>query len=195
MCLLFPRENFTAACTMVREISTSGIYAISGEVEALKHSLARRRGELGSGKVFAVCLIDGLSYAEEAVTSAIHWQLDDIPLIGGSAGDDMQFKSTALIADGEVSSDAAIIILFATDIPFHVFKTDNFIPTDNKLVVTSSDPGPPGRSRVQREKCRRGICVGCRAPAKGPQLVFFRVLPHDRAGRRRALLPVHSEMQ
>jgi len=140
MCLLFPRENFTAACTMVREISTSGIYAISGEVEALKHSLARRRGESGSGKVFAVCLIDGLSYAEEAVTSAIHWQLDDIPLIGGSAGDDMQFKSTALIADGEVSSDAAIIILFATDIPFHVFKTDNFIPTDNKLVVTSSDP-------------------------------------------------------
>ena len=123
-----------------RDFSTSGIYAISGEVEALKHSLARRRGELGSGKVFAVCLIDGLSYAEEAVTSAIHWQLDDIPLIGGSAGDDMQFKSTALIADGEVSSDAAIIILFATDIPFHVFKTDNFIPTDNKLVVTSSDP-------------------------------------------------------
>jgi hypothetical protein len=90
--------------------------------------------------VFALCLIDGLSYAEEAVTSAIHWQLDDIPLIGGSAGDDLKFESTALVSNGEVSGDAAIIILFSTDVPFHVFKTDNFVATDNKLVVTASDP-------------------------------------------------------
>ncbi|TIU19034.1 MAG: hypothetical protein E5W49_16150, partial [Mesorhizobium sp.] len=27
-----------------------------------------------------------------------------------------------------------------TEIPFHVFKTDNFVPTDEKLVVTASDP-------------------------------------------------------
>ena len=30
--------------------------------------------------------------------------------------------------------------MFATDVPFHVFKTDNFVPTDEKLVVTASDP-------------------------------------------------------
>ena len=31
-------------------------------------------------------------------------------------------------------------MLIATEIPFHVFKTDNFVPTDEKLVVTASDP-------------------------------------------------------
>ena len=31
-------------------------------------------------------------------------------------------------------------MLVATDVPFHVFKTENFVPTDEKLVVTASDP-------------------------------------------------------
>lgn len=139
VCLLFPAEAFSAVSTMVKGISTSGIHAISGEVEALKRDLADR-AQNRHDKMFAMCLIDGLSYAEEAVTSAIYWQLDDIPLIGGSAGDDLKFASTALISNGEVASDAAIIILVSTDIPFQVFKTDNFVATDNKLVVTSSDP-------------------------------------------------------
>lgn len=138
--ILFPAPTFIAASTMVREISTTGIHAVAGEVQALKRSLSERTGARSNGNVFALCLIDGLSYAEEAVTSAIHWQLDDIPLIGGSAGDDLKFNSTKLISNGESCSDAAIIILFETKIPFHVFKTDNFVTTDNKLVVTASDP-------------------------------------------------------
>jgi len=51
------------------------------------------------------------------------------------------------MANGRVASDSAIVVLIATDIPFHVFKTDNFFPTDEKLVVTESDPD----HRVVRE--------------------------------------------
>lgn len=138
VCLLFPKDKFAAVCTLVREISTSGIHAIAGAVDSLKLALATGRPK--DSKVFALCLIDGLSNAEEAVTSAIHWQLDDIPLIGGSAGDDLKFESTTLIADGDVATDAAVIVLFSTLVPFEVFKTDNFIATENKLVVTASDP-------------------------------------------------------
>lgn len=140
MCLLFPASSFVAASAMLQGISTSGVDAISSAVSGLKRELAEAGPPVG-GKVFALCLIDGLSYAEEAVTSAIHWQLDDIPLIGGSAGDDLKFKSTTLIANGEVATDAAVLVLFATTVPFEVFKTDNFLPTENKLVVTASDPG------------------------------------------------------
>lgn len=138
--ILFPSPTFIVASTMVREISTTGVHAIAGEIECLKRSLTDKVGRRRNGNVFALCLIDGLSYAEEAVTSAIHWQLDDIPLIGGSAGDDLKFNSTRLISNGDACSNAAIIMLFATDVPFHVFKTDNFVATENKLVVTASDP-------------------------------------------------------
>lgn len=140
MAVLFPSRTFTAVSAMVRDLSTTGMGLIAGEVEQLKLSLYGRTGGARQGNIFALCFIDGLSYAEEAVTSAIHWGLDDIPLIGGSAGDDLKFETTTLIANGVASSDCAIIVLVATDVPFHVFKTDNFVPTDQKLVVTASDP-------------------------------------------------------
>ncbi|MDR7032179.1 FIST signal transduction protein [Mesorhizobium sp. BE184] len=140
LAMLMPAGSFTAVMTMVENLSSSGMDGITGEVEALRRSLQSRLGAERSGNLFALCFIDGLSYAEEAVTSAIHWGLDDIPLIGGSAGDDLKFETTRLIADGRCASDSAIIVLIATEIPFHVFKTDNFVPTDEKLVVTGSEP-------------------------------------------------------
>ncbi|WP_296738820.1 FIST signal transduction protein [Mesorhizobium sp.] len=138
LALLLPSASFSTVSTMVENLSSSGMDRITGEVAALRRLLRGRAGR--STSTFALCFIDGLSYAEEAVTSAIHWGLDDIPLIGGSAGDDLKFETTRLISNGRVASDSAIIVLIATEIPFHVFKTDNFIPTDEKLVVTASDP-------------------------------------------------------
>lgn len=142
--ILFPHSAFTVASAMVPHVSSSGMDQIAEQVAHLKRQLT---GAGPGRQAFALCFIDGLSYAEEAVTSAIHWGLDDIPLIGGSAGDDLHFKTTSLIADGEVGSDCAIITLVATDVPFHVFKTENFVPTGEKLVVTASDPS----HRIVRE--------------------------------------------
>jgi hypothetical protein len=52
----------------------------------------------------------------------------------------MKFETTTLISNGVVASDCAIVALVSTDVPFHVFKTENFLPTGEKLVVTASDP-------------------------------------------------------
>ncbi|MBZ9659693.1 FIST signal transduction protein [Mesorhizobium sp. ESP-6-4] len=147
LALLLPSASFSTVATMVENLSSSGMDRITGEVASLRRLLRGRVGQDRAKNIFALCFIDGLSYAEEAVTSAIHWGLDDIPLIGGSAGDDLKFETTRLIANGTVASDSAIVVLIATEIPFHVFKTDNFIPTDEKLVVTASDPD----HRVVRE--------------------------------------------
>ena len=38
------------------------------------------------------------------------------------------------------ATDCAIVVLLATDVPFQVFKTDNFVPTGEKLIITASDP-------------------------------------------------------
>jgi len=140
LAILFPSRSFAVASAMIRNLSGSGMETIAANVGALRRSLAKRAGRSPAVNTFAMCLIDGLSFAEESVTSAIHWGLDDIPLIGGSAGDDLKFETTTLICDGIVDRDCAVVILVATDVPFHVFKTENFVPTDEKLVVTASDP-------------------------------------------------------
>ncbi|RUT90266.1 FIST N-terminal domain-containing protein, partial [Mesorhizobium sp. M7A.T.Ca.TU.009.02.1.1] len=127
LAMLLPSTAFTAVSVMVENLSSSGMDRITGEVETLRRSLRARLGCDQTNGTFALCFIDGLSYAEEAVSSAIHWGLDDIPLLGGSAGDDLKFETTRLISNGKVTSDSAIIVLISTEIPFHVFKTDNFV--------------------------------------------------------------------
>ncbi len=138
--LLFPRRSFVVDALCVSTISGTGIEDISSRVAAGKRAFLDRLSSAQSRSVFAMCLIDGMSYAEEAATAAIHWGLDDIPLLGGSAGDDLNFSETSLILNGRIENDCAIILLVASDLPMRIFKTDNFIPTRNKLVVTRSDP-------------------------------------------------------
>lgn len=135
--MLLPADRFRVVSAMVPSLSTTGLDAIAATVEGLKREIGRRDDR---GDVFALCFIDGLSRAEEAVSLAIHWGLEDIPLVGGSAGDDLRFERTSLFSNGTVASDSAIIMLVATDVPFRVLKTDNFVPTTEKLVVTRSDP-------------------------------------------------------
>lgn len=140
--ILFPAASFRIEALCVQDLRNAGMERIVAQVSEAKRAFIAAGAPLvatGAAR-FALCLIDGLSFAEEAATAALHWGLDDIPLLGGSAGDDMRFGATTLILDGEPASDAAILILVETPVPFHIFKTDNFVPTPNKLVVTRSDP-------------------------------------------------------
>ncbi|MEO3998502.1 FIST N-terminal domain-containing protein [Mesorhizobium sp. CAU 1732] len=137
--ILFPSDRFDATAALIENLSTCAMDSIAGRVGELRRQMEVSGGE-ERGATFAVLLIDGLSKTEELVTSALYWGLDDIPLIGGSAGDNLHFEKTTLILNGEVRSDAAIIILVRSKVPFVVFKTDNFTPTGKKLVVTEAIP-------------------------------------------------------
>lgn len=138
--VLFPRDTFTVSSLVINDIAAGGMGGIAASVGALRESHVAKNEGSGHDKAFALCLIDGMSNAEEAVTAAIFWGLDDIPLIGGSAGDHMEFRKTFIIADGRASSGRAVIHIISTALPFQIFKSDNFIPSTQKLVVTASDP-------------------------------------------------------
>lgn len=138
--IAFPKSGFEVVSTLIPDVSRLSVDRGSEAVARLRADLQRRRPAARPGQTFAVSLIDGLCNREEAVVSAIDWALGDIPLVGGSAGDDLAFRATTLVHGGTVHTDAAILILVHTDHPFQVFKTDNFEPTATKLVVTHSDP-------------------------------------------------------
>lgn len=89
---------------------------------------------------FGLLLIDGLSCREEAVVSSIHQHSGDIQIFGGSAGDGVDFGTTYLYHDGEFRTDCALYSLIETHHPFTVFKTQHFVETDQKMVVTEADP-------------------------------------------------------
>ena len=90
--------------------------------------------------MFGFLLIDGMSMLEEKTISFIHSQFEGMSIIGGSAGDDLEFKTTKVYKDGCFISDAAVFTLIETTLPFYIFKTQHFQPTEEKLVITEADP-------------------------------------------------------
>lgn len=88
---------------------------------------------------FAFLLVDGLSMREEPLTHALQAALGEIPVVGGSAGDGLSFGSTHVYFDGRFASDSAVLALVTTPLPFKAFKTQHFVPTDERLVVTEAD--------------------------------------------------------
>lgn len=133
----FPRAGFRIVSALLPDVAELDVEATAETVRRLRRRLGAAPGP---GKQrFAISLIDGLANAEERVVSAIDQALDGIPLVGGSAGDDLSFDRTSLIYDGAIHTGAAILLVVETDFPIRIFKTDNFEPTDVKFVVTDSD--------------------------------------------------------
>lgn len=91
-------------------------------------------------KMFGFLMIDGLSVMEENIVATLYNQFEWISIIGGSAGDDMRLRETKVYSDGEFISNAAIFTVFETTLPFYIFKTQHFLPTKTKLVITGADP-------------------------------------------------------
>jgi len=80
-----------------------------------------------------------LSVREEPVTRVFQHALGSLPLVGGSAGDGLSFGSTHIYFEGRFSTDSALLILVTTHLPFRLFKTQHFVATHERLVVTEAD--------------------------------------------------------
>ncbi len=135
----FPRDGFRIASTCLPTISNLDVERAGAAIRALRQRLDGPDRNPLHVRRFAISLIDGLANVEETVVSTVAWALDGIPLVGGSAGDDLHFHQTALLHDGKVVRNGAIILLVETDYPTQLFKSDNFDPTSTRLVVTRSD--------------------------------------------------------
>jgi hypothetical protein len=135
----FLRSNFTLEAHMLENLSQFGVEEGRASIADARASLAARIPEGETDRCFGLLLIDGMCRREEAVISALYSALDDIPVVGGSAGDSMSFEKTWMIRDGAIYRDAALLLLFHTDIPFSTFKCDYFEPTSLKMVVTDAD--------------------------------------------------------
>ncbi len=135
----FLRRDFTLVAHMMQDLSHFGVAEGHASIAEARAALMSSGENVESEHCFGLLLIDGMCRREEAVISALYSALDDIPVVGGSAGDGMSFEKTWMIRNGEVHRDAALLLLFHTDLPFLPFKCDYFEPTSLKMVVTDAD--------------------------------------------------------
>jgi hypothetical protein len=134
----FPEKGFSIHSGVVENVSEFGVERATDLARRLMGRLRTDKPDVRK-QAFAMLLVDGLSNTEETLVAAVHWAVEHVPLIGGSAGDGLAFRGAVVVHEGRVMADAAVLILVETDIPFRVFKTQNFEPTPIKLVVTAAD--------------------------------------------------------
>ncbi len=145
------RDHSIAGVSLASSVCT----ATSGVVEHLQqfeldegrlvaHELLYRLEDSAPGadhrNSFAFLLIDGLSVREELVAHALQDALGEIPVVGGSAGNGLSFANTYIYSEGRFYADSAALVLVSTPLPVRTFKTQHFLPTDERLVVTEADP-------------------------------------------------------
>ena len=135
----FSSDGFTVAAGYVEDLQ----HINNEKGQELVNSLLQQveaRAQITSDNSFAFMLIDGLSLREEPTVRILQNALGEIPLFGGSAGDDMSLKQTWVFSEGAFRADSVALVLVSTTYPFKLFKAQHFVSGSEKLVVTKADP-------------------------------------------------------
>ncbi len=143
----FPARSFIAVSGLIPRLHEFERSAGQAFAQAQMQKLESQAPQAAARNTFALLLIDGLSEREEVVTRTLQNALGDIPVVGGSAGDGLNFARTHVYFNGRFHTDAAVAVLVSTPRPFTIFKIQHFVPTNERLVVTEADAA----HRVVRE--------------------------------------------
>lgn len=136
----FAGPDLDVAATAIA-LSPMDRMAAGDAVDGLIRGMGLRNGLPPNGTdTFAYVLADGMSMQEEALVSVTHSHLHGIELVGGSAGDDTEFGKTWVYWQGEFRREIAALALVRTGHPFKVFRTQHFVHSDKRMVVTRADP-------------------------------------------------------
>jgi len=138
-CIGFPRSAFHFVSHCFDDVENFDPVSAREAIRALAAIADRDSRQLGE-KInhVALFLVDGLSHREELLTMTIQDALGDIPLIGGSSGDGLAFRETAIFNGGRFHQRAAVVAILSSARPMHVFKSQHYQPGASKMVVTGA---------------------------------------------------------
>lgn len=155
----FPADEFAVTPVLFDDLAN---FEVAATLERTRLGVADHARTAASAfpgvvapKSFALLLVDGLSVREEQLVSAIANALGDVPLVGGSAGDDMNFRRTWILHGGRCVPNAAVLLLVTTPRRFFAFKTEHFLQTDKKMVVTGAKPAERTVTELNAEPAAR----------------------------------------
>jgi hypothetical protein len=137
----FARPEFEAAAALLVGKGRVELGACGATVARLRQELERRiEGWPEAANRFALVLSDSTTRREEAVMSLVGSALPDLAVLGGSAGDALAFERTSVFHEGRFLSEGAVLILVATPRPVQAFRSQHFVASDRKMVVTGAQP-------------------------------------------------------
>lgn len=135
--MALPAELVAAAAAVIIEDPRD-----PGSVGAALGEIGRRLGtpvaDLDPLEYVGIVLVDGLSGAEEELMERLG-DLTDLPIIGGSAGDDLAFQKTYVSLDGAVHEGGALLAVLHLPGGYRIVKTQSLRGTGQVLTATDVD--------------------------------------------------------
>lgn len=129
-----------AATALIRNLSRFQMSDGHAATRKVVEDLRAKGCELDPRDSFALLLIDGMSRNEEVALASLTGLMDLAPLIGASAADNLCLTGAFVYCDGAFHSDAAVLAAVKIDAPFRIAKCQNFVGSDQRMVVTRADP-------------------------------------------------------
>lgn len=90
-----------------------------------------------NSNAFALLLCDGLTGMEETIVTTFYFAADNFKIIGGSAGDNLQFKETFIFIGSKRVHSA--VLFYNGKRRTSLIKENIYVPTGKRLLVTESD--------------------------------------------------------
>jgi len=125
-----------ACCAEVRNLR--GGNGVRDAFHELESHFGAPLSNMDIEKYVGLVLMDGMSAAEERLMEEIG-DRTDLFFVGGSAGDDLKFERTWVLADGQAHTDAAVLVLLKVRKGFDFIKTQSFVTTGKTLVAAEVD--------------------------------------------------------
>lgn len=141
------KEACTVVTQLLAQLQEADIARGQSFIQDLKQQLTEKAPHANAQNSFALLLVDGLSIQEEIIARTFQGALGTLPMFGGSAGDGLHFGHTHVYHGGQFHNNAAVLALVTTPLPFKLFKTQHFIATEERMVVTAAD----AKKRIVKE--------------------------------------------
>lgn len=138
--LAFKGSGFEIDLVSIEDLSGNSEEHLLELKKNIRDIQQRHRTAMPDGKCFGILLIDGLSSREEELASVFSDLLRGVPIIGGSAADNLKFDSTLIYHSGHFKQNSAALAFVTTTHPFEVFKVQHFCETSDRFVITSASP-------------------------------------------------------
>ncbi|MEX2365660.1 MAG: FIST N-terminal domain-containing protein, partial [Pseudohongiellaceae bacterium] len=134
----FPAADFMASVARLGSLKSAQV----NRLQTFAQNLVQRheQNQVDFPNTFAMLLIDGVSQREDAVTRTLFNSLPSVPIVGGSTGDDLMFDETWVFHQGQFHTNSALMLLMSTSCSIVPVKTQHFVATDQRLVITGADP-------------------------------------------------------
>lgn len=134
--IAFPRRHFRLHCHLFTDLCDIVVSDCMRAVRAFGETVTHQPGWTRLG----LLLVDGVSRQEEVLIASVDAALPGVPIVGGSAGDGLDFRRTFVFHDGKAHDNAALLSLIETDYRITEICIDHFEPTGTRMVVTCADP-------------------------------------------------------